>query len=60
MTRLHRRLRPLRTTTASEQAGCGDVWINGDYGADLTVAADNDIVINGNIERGRTKACCSA
>lgn len=33
------------------QMGCGDVWIKGTYGADLTIAADNDVVINGNIDR---------
>ena len=34
-----------------QQAGCGDVWINGTYAADLTVAADNDIVINDDLLR---------
>ena len=35
----------------AQQPGCGDVWINGTYGADLTVAADNDIVINEDLLR---------
>jgi hypothetical protein len=35
----------------SPQAGCGDVWVSGQYGSDLTIAADNDVVINGSIKR---------
>jgi type II secretory pathway pseudopilin PulG len=35
-------------TTAT---GCGDVWIKGRYGRDLTIGAANDIVINGNLTR---------
>jgi hypothetical protein len=34
-----------------QQPGCGDVWLKGTYGGDLTIAADNDIVINGHIDR---------
>ena len=30
---------------------CGDVWVKGNYARDLTIAADGDIVINGNLER---------
>jgi rRNA maturation protein Nop10 len=42
----------LRTNDYSAQEpGCGDVWIKGTYGNDLTVAADNDVVINGPIQR---------
>jgi hypothetical protein len=33
------------------QEGCGDVWVSGQYGDDLTIAADNDVVINGSITR---------
>lgn len=36
---------------SSQQAGCGDIWIKGNYSADLTIAADNDIVVNGNVTR---------
>ena len=36
---------------SSQQAGCGDIWISGNYSADLTVAADNDIVVNGHLDR---------
>jgi hypothetical protein len=35
----------------SAQVGCGDVWVSGQYGKDLTIAADNDVVINGPITR---------
>jgi hypothetical protein len=35
-----------------QQPGCGDIWIRGNYSADLTVAADNDIVVNGHLDRG--------
>jgi hypothetical protein len=41
-----------RTQTYPTAAtGCGDVWIKGQYGRDLTIAAANDIVINGNLTR---------
>jgi Tfp pilus assembly protein PilX len=30
---------------------CGDVWVRGDYSRDLTIAADNDVVINGSLTR---------
>jgi hypothetical protein len=30
---------------------CGDIWVKGNYARDLTIAADGDIVINGNLER---------
>jgi hypothetical protein len=36
---------------SSQQAGCGDIWISGNYSNDLTIAADNDIVINGHLDR---------
>jgi hypothetical protein len=32
-------------TYGSLQEACGDVWVKGTYGKDLTIAADNDIVI---------------
>jgi hypothetical protein len=35
----------------SQQVGCGDVWVSGQYAQDLTIAADNDVVINGSITR---------
>jgi hypothetical protein len=36
---------------SSQQPGCGDIWIKGAYSADMTIAADNDIVINGHLDR---------
>lgn len=33
-------------------ATCGDIWVKGTYGSDLTIAADNDIVINGHLDKG--------
>jgi type II secretory pathway pseudopilin PulG len=38
-------------TYSSEQAACGNAWVKGTYSQDLTIAAANDIVINGNLER---------
>jgi hypothetical protein len=35
----------------SEEVGCGNVRVRGTYGSDLTIAADNDIIINGNLTR---------
>ncbi len=35
----------------SQEPGCGDIWISGNYSDDLTVAADNDVVINGHLDR---------
>jgi hypothetical protein len=31
--------------------GCGDAWVSGNYQKSVTVGADNDIIINGNIQR---------
>jgi hypothetical protein len=36
---------------SSQQPGCGDIWIRGAYSADMTIAADNDIVVNGHLDR---------
>jgi hypothetical protein len=30
---------------------CGDIWVKGNYSQDLTIAADGDIVIDGNLVR---------
>lgn len=30
---------------------CGDVWLSGSYARDLTIAADNDIVVTGDVTR---------
>jgi hypothetical protein len=32
-------------------AGCGDVWVRGTYNKDLTIAAQDDIVVNGDVVR---------
>jgi type II secretory pathway pseudopilin PulG len=32
--------------------GCGDIWLKGSHLQDLTIAADNDIVIHGPVTRG--------
>jgi hypothetical protein len=37
------------TTTYNESSGCGNVWVNGDYTRDLTIATANDIIVNGNV-----------
>lgn len=33
----------------SEDSGCGNVYIHGNYTSSLTVASENDIIINGNL-----------
>ena len=38
-------------TTRSLQQGCGNVYVNGTYTGQLTIAAENDIIINGNLCR---------
>ena len=35
----------------SEPSGCGTVYVKGTYGADMTIAAANDIIVNGNLQR---------
>ncbi len=37
--------------TYSESSSCGNAWVKGEYSSDLTIAADNDVIINGNLER---------
>jgi len=38
-------------TYSSSGSGCGDAWVEGDYSADLTIAADNDVVISDDLTR---------
>jgi type II secretory pathway pseudopilin PulG len=38
-------------STYTEPTGCGNAWVKGSYGANLTIGADNDIVINGDLTR---------
>jgi Tfp pilus assembly protein PilX len=33
----------------TEDSGCGNVYVHGEYAASLTIAAQNDIIINGNL-----------
>ncbi len=37
--------------TYPETSGCGNVYIKGNYSSQLTIAAQNDIIINGNLTR---------
>ncbi len=39
-------------TYTDPRYGCGDVWIKGRYDQDLTIAADNDIVVRDDVNRG--------
>jgi Tfp pilus assembly protein PilX len=32
-------------------SACGDAWVKGDYSSALTIAADNDVIVNGNLTR---------
>jgi Tfp pilus assembly protein PilX len=34
---------------STESTSCGDVYVHGDYTSSLTIAAQNDVIINGNI-----------
>ena len=36
-------------------AGCGDAWVSGDYSRNVTIATENDIVVEGNISRNGTE-----
>jgi type II secretory pathway pseudopilin PulG len=36
-------------STYAEPPGCGNAWVKGSYGDNLTIGADNDIIINGNL-----------
>lgn len=40
-----------RNQTYSSPSACGDAWVKGDYSRDLTIAADNDVIVNGNLTR---------
>lgn len=39
------------TATYPETSGCGNVYVKGEYSGQLTIAAQNDIIINGNLTR---------
>jgi hypothetical protein len=36
---------------SNQPPGCGDVWVKGTYSDDLTIAAANDVIINGHLDR---------
>lgn len=40
------------STNYTSSPGCGDVAVKGTYPASVTVGAENDIIITGNLERG--------
>jgi hypothetical protein len=45
-------LRQTYSTSSGNPSGCGDVIVRGTYATNLTVAADNDVLVNGNLVRG--------
>ena len=40
-----------RAQTYGSPLACGDVWVKGDYSQDLTIGADNDVVVDGSLTR---------
>ena len=38
-------------TTYPETSGCGNVYVKGSYSGQLTIAAENDIIVNGNLKK---------
>lgn len=44
------------TTSYSSSTGCGDVAVKGTYAGRLTIAAENDVIITGNLERAEHDA----
>jgi len=40
-----------RNQTYNNPSACGDAWVQGDYSSNLTIAADNDVIVNGNVTR---------
>jgi hypothetical protein len=40
-----------RAQTYSSPAACGDAWVKGEYSSDLTIAADNDVIIEDELTR---------
>ena len=37
--------------TYSSPSACGDAWVKGDYSSEVTVASDNDVIVDGNLTR---------
>jgi Tfp pilus assembly protein PilX len=42
---------PTRTDPSDTPTDCGDAYVHGPYGNDLTIAAEKDIIIDGNINK---------
>jgi Tfp pilus assembly protein PilX len=42
---------PFNTKYEASQQGCGNVYVKGTYTGQLTIAAENDVIINGNLCR---------
>jgi hypothetical protein len=40
-----------RNQTYSSPSACGDAWVKGDYSSNLTIAADNDVIVDGDLTR---------
>jgi hypothetical protein len=40
---------PIATEKSATPPGCGDVYVHGDYSSDLTITAEKDIVVDGDI-----------
>ena len=55
--RQHRPARPATTArrTTRESTGCGNVYVHGTYGANLTIGAANDIIVDGNLTRASSE-----
>ena len=41
---------PIATEKSSTPSGCGDAYVHGDYASDLTITAEKDIVVDGDIK----------
>jgi hypothetical protein len=39
------------TQTYISPSACGDAWVHGEYGDDLTIAADNDVIVDDDLTR---------
>jgi Tfp pilus assembly protein PilX len=40
-----------RNQTYNNPLACGDAWVKGNYSGNLTIAADNDVIVNGDLTR---------
>jgi len=40
-----------RAQVYNSPSACGDVWVKGNYSGDLTIAGDNDVIIDGDLTR---------